>query len=188
MYVPLGYQYVFYGKVFIHVFFPFFNWLVFWCWFAWAVYVFWISAPCWLYHLQIFSNIKYVAFLFLFCFLSCVIAFNFIFIFLNVFFFHYSWFTVFCQFSTLQQGDPVTHTYIHSFSHIIMLHHKWLDIVPSGIQQHLIAYPFQRQSFAPVNPKLPVHPTPSSSPLVTTSLFSKSMIFFSVENIICALY
>ena len=23
---------------------------------------------------------------------------------------HYSWFTVFCQFSTLQQGDPVTHT------------------------------------------------------------------------------
>ena len=29
--------------------------------------------------------------------------------------------------STVQHGDPVTHTCIHSFSHIIMLHHKWLD-------------------------------------------------------------
>ena len=33
----------------------------------------------------------------------------------NFYFFHYSWFTVFCQFSTAQQGDPVTHTCIHSF-------------------------------------------------------------------------
>ena len=30
-------------------------------------------------------------------------------------FFHYSWLTVFCPFSTVQQGDPVTHTCIHSF-------------------------------------------------------------------------
>ena len=30
----------------------------------------------------------------------------------NFYFFHYSWFTVVCQFSTLQQSDPVTHTYI----------------------------------------------------------------------------
>ena len=30
-------------------------------------------------------------------------------------FFHYSWFTVFSPFSTVQQGDPVTHTCIHSF-------------------------------------------------------------------------
>ena len=29
---------------------------------------------------------------------------------------------MFCPFSTVQQSDPVTHTYIHSFSHII-LHH-----------------------------------------------------------------
>ena len=36
------------------------------------------------------------------------------------------------------------HVYI-SFSHIIMLHHKWLDIVPSATQQDLIAYPFQKQ-------------------------------------------
>ena len=31
------------------------------------------------------------------------------------------------------------------FSHIIMFHHKWLDIVPSDTQQDLIAHPFQRQ-------------------------------------------
>ena len=36
--------------------------------------------------------------------------------------FHCSSFTVFCHFSTVQQRDPVTHMYIHSFSHII-LHH-----------------------------------------------------------------
>ena len=69
----------------------------------------------------------------------------FFFFFLNGFyFFHQSWFTVFCQFSTIQQGDPVRHTCIHSFSHIIMLHHKWLDTVPSALQRDLVAYPFQR--------------------------------------------
>ena len=30
-------------------------------------------------------------------------------------FFHHSWFSAFCQFSTVQHGDPVTHTCIHSF-------------------------------------------------------------------------
>ena len=29
-------------------------------------------------------------------------------------FFHYSWFTVFYQFYTVQRGDPVTHTRIDS--------------------------------------------------------------------------
>ena len=39
-------------------------------------------------------------------------------------FFHYSWFTVFCPFSTVQQSDPVTHTYIYFFSFsCIILHH-----------------------------------------------------------------
>ena len=67
---------------------------------------------------------------------------------LNIFyFFHHSWFTVFCQFSTVKQDDPVTHMYIHSFSHIIMVHHMWLDIVPHAIQQDLIAYPFQNFIF-----------------------------------------
>lgn len=43
------------------------------------------------------------------------------FIFLNFlndfYFFQYSWFTVFYQFYTVQQRDPVTHTYIVFFSH-----------------------------------------------------------------------
>ena len=29
-------------------------------------------------------------------------------------------FTEFCQFSIVQQSDPATHIYIHSFSHIIL--------------------------------------------------------------------
>jgi len=42
----------------------------------------------------------------------------------------------------------VTQLHIHVytlFSHIIMLHHKWLDIVPSATQQDLNVNPFQRQ-------------------------------------------
>ena len=67
----------------------------------------------------------------------------------------------------------------------IMLHDKWLDVVPGAIQQDLIANPFQMQS---VNPRFPVHPTPSSSPLATTSLCSKFMTLSSVERFICAVY
>jgi len=37
-------------------------------------------------------------------------------------------------------------------------------------------------------PKLPIPPTPSLSHQAATSLFSKSMIFFSVEMFICAGY
>ena len=57
-----------------------------------------------------------------------------LFLFYDFYFFHYGWFTVFFQFSTVQQSDPVIHIYIHtyihthlSFSHII-LHH-----VPSQV-------------------------------------------------------
>ena len=42
----------------------------------------------------------------------------------------------------------VTKLHIHVcifFSHIIMLHHKCLDIVPNAIQQDLIANQFQKQ-------------------------------------------
>ena len=44
------------------------------------------------------------------------------------------------------------------------------------------------QSFASINPRFPVHPTPSPSPLATTGLFSKSVSFFPVERFICAIY
>ena len=46
----------------------------------------------------------------------------------DFYFFHYSWFTVFCRFSTVQQSDLVTHTYIHYFSHIIFHHAS--DLIP----------------------------------------------------------
>ena len=85
--------------------------------------------------------------------------------------------------------SKVTHSHIHIyilFSYNIMLHYKWLDIVPSATQQDLTAYPFQKQRFASINPQFPLHPTPSSSSLATTSLFSKSMVCFSVERFICA--
>ena len=61
----------------------------------------------------------------------------------------------------------VTQLYILVYflsSPIIMLRPKWLDIVLSATQQDLIAYPFQKQEFASINPKLPIHPTPSPSP------------------------
>ena len=75
------------------------------------------------------------------------------------------------------------------YFYIIILHHKWLDTFPNAIQQDLTAYPFQRQPSASINPQFPLHPTPSPShsPLATTNLFSKTMIFFSVERFIRAI-
>ena len=78
------------------------------------------------------------------------------FIYNDFYFFYNSWFTVFCQFSTVQQSDPVTHIYTYVLFltlSSITLHHKWLDRVPSAIQQDLIAYPFQMQWFASLSPR-----------------------------------
>ena len=77
-----------------------------------------------------------------------------------------------------------SYTYMHTFFffHIIMLHHKWLDTVPRATQQDLIAYQFQRQYATTKTPKFPIHPIPSPSPLATTGLFSKFMIFFSLKG------
>ena len=97
-------------------------------------------------------------------------------------------FSLLLFFSTVQHGDPVTHTCIHSFFSHYMFHHKWPDRVPSATQQDPIADPSQRQQSASIYPKLPVHPTPSPSPLATASLLSKCMIFFSVEGFLCAVY
>ena len=77
---------------------------------------------------------------------------------------HYSWFTVFCPLSTAQQGDPVTHTYTHSSSHIILRpapaqltrysfqcytagSHGWS--IPKAIVLHL---------FTPDSPSIPLPP------------------------------
>ena len=53
---------------------------------------------------------------------------------------------MFFQFYTVQQGDPVTHKHIHSFSHI-MLYHKWLDIVLSAVEHVLLLFHFKGNSF-----------------------------------------
>ena len=64
---------------------------------------------------------------------------------------------MFCQF-LLYSSDPVTYICIriHTRTHIhilflplsfIMFHHKWLDRVPCTLQQDLIVYPLQMQSF-----------------------------------------
>ena len=87
-------------------------------------------------------------------------------------FFHYSWFTGFYQFSTVQQSDPVTHTCVYILFltlSSIKLHHKWPEIVPSATQQDLMAFPFQWQEFASINSRFPVQPPPSPPPLATTS-------------------
>ena len=55
--------------------------------------------------------------------------------------------------------STVTQIHIHVyilFSPMTMLHHQRLDIIPSATQQDLIANPFQRQSSASMNPKLPL--------------------------------
>ena len=64
-----------------------------------------------------------------------------------IFIFHYSWFTVVCQFLLYSK---VTQSHIHMYILFltlssIMLHNKGPVIVPNAIQQDLIAYPFQRQ-------------------------------------------
>ena len=80
-----------------------------------------------------------------------------------------------------------SYTYMYTFFPplFVLLRCKYLDKVLNATQQDLIVNPFQ---VASENPKLPIPPTPSLSPWAATSLFSKSMIFFSVEIFICALY
>ena len=79
--------------------------------------------------------------------------------------------------------SQVTQSHIHIYVLFltlssILLHHERLDIVPSAVQQDLIACPFQRQELASINPRFPVHPTPSPSPLATTHLLEINHFFF----------
>ena len=74
---------------------------------------------------------------------------------------------------------------IHFSSPFVLLQYKYLDIVLNATQQDLLVNLFQVVSD---NPKIPNPPTPSLSQQAATSLFSKSMIFFSVEMFICAGY
>ena len=76
-----------------------------------------------------------------------------------------------------------SHTQVYIlFSHIIMLHHVTRHSSQCYIED-LIVNPSQRQQSTSVNPKNPILPTPSPSPLATPSLFSKSMIFLFYEKV-----
>ena len=78
------------------------------------------------------------------------------------------------------------HLHVYIFFHpFVLLQYKHLDVVLNATQKDLIVNPFQAISY---NPKLPIPPTPSLSRGAATSLFSKSMILFSMERFICALY
>ena len=57
-------------------------------------------------------------------------------------------------FSAVQHGDPLHIPIYTHFSHITMLHHKWLDRVLNAIQQDLTANPFQSNSFHLLNPQI----------------------------------
>ena len=83
----------------------------------------------------------------------------------NFYFFYYSWFTVFCQFSTVQQSDPVTYTHIFLITQWIY----YIYIVQWSSQSNFIGFPSHTASASPYPPKL--------SPLETIS-FSKSHISF----------
>ena len=76
------------------------------------------------------------------------------------------------------------HVYIF-FLPFVLLQYDYLDIVLKATQQDLIVNPFQVVSD---NLKIPIPPTPSLSSWAATSLFSKSMTFFSVEMFLCAVY
>ena len=97
----------------------------------------------------------------------------------------FSFFLILFFFPAVQRGDQVTLTCMHFFPPFVQLQYKYLDIVVDATQQDLLVNPFQ---VVFDNPKLPIPPTPSLSPQAATSLFSKSMIFFSVERFICAGY
>ena len=106
-----------------------------------------------------------------------------LFLFFNDFYFsHYSWFTVSCQFSAVQQSDPVTHTHTHTYIYILFSHYPPSCSITSDYSSqcspaghHCLSTP--NATVASINPGLPVHPTLSSSPLATTSFFPKSVCF-----------
>ena len=131
----------------------------------------------------------HLTFLFPFPFPALPFPFSFSFLkFISFFKFFYCYFPNTVFFPLYSMGTQL-HTHVYTlFSPIVILQCKYLDIVLNATQQDLIVNPSQKQQFASINPKLPIHPTPSLSPRGATSLFSKSMIFFSVERFICAVY
>ena len=111
----------------------------------------------------------------------------FIFFLRDFYFFHYIWFTVFCQFSTVQQR---TQSHIHIYIHFlalssIMLHHKWVDIVPSDIYRISLLIHSKCNSLHLLTPDFQSIPSLSLPPS-SASLFSKSTsLFFCGKICLC---
>ena len=97
------------------------------------------------------------------------------------YFFYYNWFVMFCQFPLYIRMTQDTHTHTHTFffSHyppscsITMTRYSCLCYTAGS---HCLSTP--NAVVCINNPKLPVHSTPSFSPLATTGLFSKPMGLF----------
>ena len=74
--------------------------------------------------------------------------------------------------STVQQSDPVIH--VHTFFFLILS--SSYSITSNQIEFSVLNSRISLLIHSKFNnPKLPVHPTPSPSPLATTNLFSMSM-------------
>ena len=93
--------------------------------FFFCFFFFFLDLAMWKFiYLFLWISFNYCIRMFYFCL--------FFFFYNDFYFFHYSWFTAFCQFPTAQQGDRVTPTCIQTFSRSTALHHKWWDMVPSA--------------------------------------------------------
>ena len=91
-----------------------------------------------------------------------------------------------CLFSLLYSMGIKLFLHVYIFPPpFVLLQYEYLDIVLNATQQDLLVNLFQVVSD---KPKLLIPPTPSPSHQAATSLFSKSMIFFSEEMFICAGY
>ena len=63
-----------------------------------------------------------------------------------------------------------------------MVYHRILNIVPCAIQWDLVVNSIYIEWFASANPKLPILPFPTASPLSTASLSSVSMSLFLFQG------
>ena len=97
-------------------------------------------------------------------------------------FFQYNWFTVFCQFLLYSK---MTQSHIHIYILFltlssIMLHHKWLDIVPCAIQQDIIVTWNTWYLLTPDSQSIPL---PSSPPWQQQVSSRSPWVFFSCGNV-----
>ena len=111
--------------------------------------------------LSFFFSLKMLLYFFSSCFI------------ILIFFFYTAW------------GPSYSYMYTFFTPPFVPLQYMYQDIVLKATQQDLLVNPFQVLSN---NPKPLIPPTPSLSCQAATSLFCKSMIFFSVERFICAVY